>query len=498
MKKLFFIFAGIACYQELLGSMNNISEHSCSSSLVAEASNLNTSVSEKPQSDLLLSQLHQLPVRECIDGHIVYKKSCMGKIKKFLLTDTTPTHAFDHGSKISIAVFSPDGLKVCTGASNSTAKLWDCLSGRIIHILQHANGVTAVTFSPNGLSILTGTEQGMVQEWNVAAGFRNQHWQFQDSIKSITISPDGLSALIYVSGIPHNQCTLVDIVSNTFVHTFDNVSLDPMFSPNGLRILTVSENTMTFWQVHTGEPELMMVHPATDEDLKIEQNKYITAAAISQNGLYIATGLNTGTIRIWNTLTQFLMRKFTYQKHCILYLAFSTDGSTCISASRCRLGQMVCLWDTQKGTLISCYDNRYGVYPVVFFPNTNRYLVCPIGLERVMLINKKGQKIYTFEHEEVSDMSVSQDETKILTIDKTSGRVRMWDLASLLPSISLFDKCNIDQIELLIGLNMTFKELGRIQASNEQWHAFKTLPLAVQKKLEKRIKASEKIVLSQL
>src|SRR5262249_26622321 len=71
------------------------------------------------------------------------------------------------GMPINVAVFSPDGRLVLTGASDGTARLWDVRTGRAVGApYRHSSRVVAAAFSHDGRHFATAaTAQGGARLW---------------------------------------------------------------------------------------------------------------------------------------------------------------------------------------------------------------------------------------------------------------------------------------------------------------------------------------------
>jgi WD40 repeat protein len=67
--------------------------------------------------------------------------------------------------------FSPDGRSLASGSLDTTVRLWDAVTGKVVRALSgHAKGVLSVAFNPDGRSLASASEDGTVRLWDVASG----------------------------------------------------------------------------------------------------------------------------------------------------------------------------------------------------------------------------------------------------------------------------------------------------------------------------------------
>ncbi|EGV62022.1 hypothetical protein CANTEDRAFT_131464 [Yamadazyma tenuis ATCC 10573] len=77
-----------------------------------------------------------------------------------------------HGSTILCCQFSPnDSGRMCSGAGDSTARIWDCKTHTPVATLAgHTNWVLCVSYSPCGTMIATGSMDNTVRLWEADSG----------------------------------------------------------------------------------------------------------------------------------------------------------------------------------------------------------------------------------------------------------------------------------------------------------------------------------------
>jgi WD40 repeat protein len=93
--------------------------------------------------------------------------------------------------------FSPDGKYALTSSADTTAKLWEVVTGKEVRTFNgHTNTVYDVRFSPDGKYALTASADRTAKIWDVATGAEIRTLSGHTSaVWSAVFSPDGRQIL---------------------------------------------------------------------------------------------------------------------------------------------------------------------------------------------------------------------------------------------------------------------------------------------------------------
>jgi WD40 repeat protein/serine/threonine protein kinase len=284
-----------------------------------------------------------------------------------------------HTSDVTSVDFSPDGLMLVSGATDSTVRLWDAATGeQSRQFVGHRGDVQTVAFSPDGTRIVSGSSDFAAILWDVATG--------QELLRLTSHTAPIWSAA---------------------------------FSPDGTTLVTASRDaTLILWNAADGS--LIRRYEGQDSS--------ILSVAFSPDGQMMLSGGDTGSLLLWDVATGEILRSLSGHTTTLQDVAFAPNGMTALSASG---DSTVILWDITTGEIVRRYESRSGaVTSVAYLPNNRQFLSSTDdGGLHLWDIESGVETSRLQEHTaSVTSIAISRDGRTAVTgsIDET---LRLWNIA---------------------------------------------------------------------
>jgi hypothetical protein len=174
------------------------------------------------------------------------------------LATGAPLRTLPHGDVVGAVAFSPDLRYLATGAADGAVRLWDVREGVLMQqFAAHNAPVLALAFSFDGRLLASGGLERFTRIWSVATGglVGELDNATDDHVYALTFSPDA-QVLATTGGNPSaftrdNSIRLWDVAGLRVrggLLGHDTPVTDVAFSPDGTRIVTVSEDgSLRLW-----------------------------------------------------------------------------------------------------------------------------------------------------------------------------------------------------------------------------------------------------------
>ena len=331
-----------------------------------------------------------------------------------------------HTKGIYSVKYSPDG-KTLVSAGDTTVKLWDVATGKLLRTLQgHTGEVYSVTYSPDGKALASGSADSTVKLWDVATGKLLRTLQgHTDGVSSVSYSPDGKT--LVSAGLFDSTVTLWDVATGKLQRTLqghtDGIK-STSYSPDGKTLASGSgDNTVKLWDVGTGK--LLRTLQGHTGDM-------VSSVSYSPDGKTLASaGGYDKTIMIWDVATGKLLRTLQGHDDRINRITYSPDGKTLASGSADRT---ITLWDVTTGKQLQTLQGHTGeVNSVSYSPNGKTLASGSWGGDRAIKLwdVATGKLLQTVESHtaRISSVSYSPD-GKTLASGSWDNTVSLWDMAT--------------------------------------------------------------------
>jgi len=327
------------------------------------------------------------------------------------------------------AQYSPDGQRVVGACIDKTARVWDAQSGKLLATLHgHEGRVFSAQFSPTGQRVVTASEDKTAREWESQSGKLMVTLQGHEAaVQTAQFSPDG--QLIVTDDDTNTR--VWDARSGKLLTTHPGEN-KPAFSQDGKLIVTASkDNTARVWKVRTGK---LLVTLAGHKDL-------IISAAFSQDGERIVTASVDKTARVWEaqgSTLQALLKGEAWEGGKAKLIAvlqgqeraqFSPDGELIVTAGgKFAEDRSARVWEAKSGKLVAILQGHTSwLFSVRFSQDGRRIVTVDSDTARVWEVENSSLGTVLEGHsDQVYDAQFSPDGKRIVTASNDTT-ARVWD-----------------------------------------------------------------------
>jgi WD40 repeat protein len=199
--------------------------------------------------------------------------------------------------------------------------LWDALTGQPLKTWKaHKEYGNDVTFSKDGKTFVSAGGDNMIHLWTAPGGELVRTLDAQSWVESVAFSPDG--SLLAASDRDRKikiwsaeSWLLSKAIEVPFI--VESVA----FSPSGRELACGGLDGAFIWSIEAG---------AMTKELPI---RWVRSVDWSPDGKMIATGDDSGALKLWDCATGNLIREMPHHGDWVFAVAFSKDGKWLASGS---------------------------------------------------------------------------------------------------------------------------------------------------------------------
>jgi ribosome assembly protein 4 len=346
---------------------------------------------------------------------LVYTPRAVFKVKPITRSNAAIA---GHGSTILCCQFAPnDSGRMCSGAGDSTARIWDCQTQTPLYTLSgHSNWVLCVSYSPCGTMIATGSMDSTVRLWDAETGkplgsalsghskwVSSLTWEPLHLVKSgdtprlASGSKDGTVKVwdttrrvcLYTMSGHTNAVSCVKWSGSNIVYSasHDKTIKSWDILANGKCIQTLKSHA--HWVNHLAISTDYVLRKGgfdhsttrssskklTPEQLRVKAlEQYEKVANLNgQTSERLITASDDFTMYLWEPLKQSKpVCRMTGHQKLVNHVSFSPDGRYVVSSS---FDNSIKLWDGIKGTFIGTFRGHVAPVYQTAWSADNRLLV---------------------------------------------------------------------------------------------------------------------------
>jgi WD40 repeat protein/serine/threonine protein kinase len=381
-----------------------------------------------------------------------------------------------HQGPLYAAVFSPDGRRVLTCSSDSTARIWDVATGKEVHLLGGQRAPVGIAwFSPDGRRVLTISalhyvSQGRNQSgsnppaaclWDAATGRQIMEWRLDPKDCTmrttpfrVAFAPDSSRLVLAYGAFPDCSARVYDAANGKPIavlkgHTQPVVSAS--FSPDGEQVVTGAlDETARIWDAASGKLlQTFKEHTCGVVSATFSPDgKHVLSTGdgynyhFQENGSSSAGGTNTPepAARLWDAVSGkelAVLRWPAPLKGFIRTAVFSPDGQRILTAGsegnsigggHPAVNFVPAIWDAATGRLLLSLKAEPSTVNAAVFSPDGRY-VATAGSDKTarMWGAANGEELFVFRGHAgpLRTVQFSVDGRRLVTASP-DGSARVW------------------------------------------------------------------------
>jgi len=235
--------------------------------------------------------------------------------------------------------FSPDSKRIATLSTDRTGRLWHAATGvPIAKLSMDGSRILLAAFSPDGSRLATASLSGETWIWDGTSGQHQRVLCRSDRRPSaLAFAPVGDGVL---TASADGFVRILDTTTGTCLEEYGPLGKVDFagFSPDGKRVLASAESSASVWDRTSRREVTLRGHRGP-----------IVDACFSADGRHIATASLDWNAIVWDASDGRLMYEIKYHMRGVRLVAFSPDSQKLLTGAR---DGAVIVWDVLAGRLL--------------------------------------------------------------------------------------------------------------------------------------------------
>jgi WD40 repeat protein/GTPase SAR1 family protein len=265
--------------------------------------------------------------------------------------DAVELELVGHTGGVESVTWNHDDSKILSGSADRTLKIWDAMTGELLHTLDgHLKGVLSVAWNHDSSRIVSGSYDGTVKIWNGITCELLMTLNDNGEVNSVSWSHNGWKI---ASGSSNAMVCIWNAITGELLLSLPDCYTNCVFcvawNHDDSKLLSCSNGKMIkIWNTTTGEL-LKAWNPLTGEFLSKSLKSppdAVTSASWNYDSSLIVSGSARAFVKIWDGLTGALLKTLRGHKNEVHTVIWNRDGSKILSGSK---GGTIKIWDALTG-----------------------------------------------------------------------------------------------------------------------------------------------------
>jgi WD40 repeat protein len=325
-----------------------------------------------------------------------------------------------HSKPVRTMVLTPDGRRAISGSLDCTARVWDLVNGRELHVLEgFKTEVNVLAVTPDGRrAISASSEQFVLRVWDVESG-RVLHVLrgHERGVLDVAVTPDGSRA---ISGSRDDKLIVWDIESGRELYTLRGRSynLAVVVTPDGHKLISASvDKTLTVWDLDCAS-KLYTLEGHSGE---------LKTVVVTPDGRRAVSASWDHTLRVWDLDDGRELHTLEGHSDAVLGVALTPDERRVVSASK---DKTLRVWDLDSGVVLHILEGHSGGVNVVAVTPDGRCAVSGSDDTTLKVWDlNSGRELSTFagHSKYVEAVAVTPDGCRVISASM-DDTLKVWEL----------------------------------------------------------------------